>query len=73
MEILAMIGVVVLIVGGLGALIAAFTTSIWWGLGCLLISPVYLLFLVLHWKEAKNSFFLQLAGIGIILLAGSLQ
>lgn len=70
MEILAYIGIFIVIIGGVGFLIAAFKTSIIWGLACLLVSPVSIIYLILHWSEAKNPFFLQLAGLVIILLSG---
>ena len=69
MEILIYVGLFVFIIGGIGTLIAAFKTSLLWGLGCLLIAPASLLFLVMNWGIAKNPFFLQLVGGGIILLA----
>lgn len=59
-----------LVIGGIGTLIAAFSTSVWWGLGCLLLSPVSLVFLILHWDVAKNPFFLQVAGLVLMLLGG---
>lgn len=59
-----------LLIGGIGTLIAAFSTSVWWGLGCLLISPVSLVFLILHWDVAKNPFFLQVIGVVVMLLGG---
>lgn len=59
-----------LVIGGIGTLIAAFSTGIWWGLGCLLISPVSLVFLILHWDVAKNPFFLQVVGLVAMLLGG---
>lgn len=68
MQILVYLGLLIFIIGGIGTLIAAFKTSIWWGLGCLLIAPVSLLFLVMNWGIAKNPFFLQLTGIGVMLL-----
>ena len=64
------LGIALIIIGGIGTLIAAFKTSILWGLGCLLIAPVSLIFLVLHWDVAKNPFFLQLVGLAL-LFAGS--
>ena len=67
------LGIIVFIIGGIGTLIAAFKTSILWGLGCLLIAPVSLIFLVLHWDVAKNPFFLQLAGFALIFLGSSAQ
>lgn len=70
MEVFAYIGIFILIIGGVGFLIAAFRTSILWGLACLLISPVSIIYLILHWSEAKNPFFLQLAGLAIIIISG---
>mgnify|MGYP000536510754 CR=1 FL=1 len=68
MEILVYLGLIVFVIGGLGTLIAAFKTSVWWGLGCILIAPVSLLFLIMNWGVAKNAFFLQLFGVGIMLV-----
>ena len=62
------LGFVVLLIGAIGFLIAAFKTSLLWGLGCLLLSPISLVFLVLYWQDAKNPFFLQLIGIFIVFL-----
>ena len=62
------LGLAVFIIGGIGFLIAAFKNSILWGLGCLLLYPVSIIFLILNWSEAKNPFFLQLLGIGIMLI-----
>ncbi|TXJ02758.1 MAG: hypothetical protein E6Q26_04910 [Acinetobacter sp.] len=62
------IGLAIFIIGGIGFLIAAFKNSILWGLGCLLLYPVSIIFLILHWNEAKNPFFLQLVGVGIMVL-----
>ncbi|WP_321406152.1 hypothetical protein [Tolumonas auensis] len=72
MEVLFYIGIGIFIIGGIGTLIAAFKESLLWGLGCLLFTPISLVFLVLHWQKAKNPFFLQLAGLAVVLLgAGS--
>lgn len=67
------LGLAVFVIGGIGTLIAAFKTSVLWGLGCLLIAPVSLIFLFLHWNVAKNPFFLQLAGFAIMLLGSLAQ
>ena len=71
METLAYIGLFVIFIGCIGTLIAAFKTSILWGIGCLLFAPVSLLFLIMHWQNAKNPFFLQLIGLGIVFLGAS--
>ena len=64
-------GFLILLIGSIGFLIAAFKNSIFWGLGCLLISPISIIFLILYWNDAKNPFFLQLIGIFVVFL-GSL-
>lgn len=53
-------GFAVILIGAIGFLIAAFKNSILWGLGCLLFSPISIVFLILYWQDAKNPFFLQL-------------
>ena len=65
------LGIALLILGGIGTLLAAFKTSILWGLGCLLIAPVSLIFLILHWDVAKNPFFLQLIGLALAFVGSS--
>ncbi|MGY0618442.1 hypothetical protein [Lysobacter sp. A378] len=71
MAALAYLGIIVFIIGGIGTLIAAFKTSILWGLGCLFIAPVTLFFLVLHWDVAKNPIFLQLTGLALAFIGSS--
>ena len=62
------LGFTVILIGAIGFLIAAFKNSILWGLGCLLFSPISIVFLILYWQDAKNPFFLQLIGILIVFL-----
>ncbi len=69
MQILVYLGLAIFVIGGIGTLIAAFKTSLLWGLGCLFISPISLIFLIVHWNVAKNPFFLQLVGC-ILLIIG---
>jgi membrane protein CcdC involved in cytochrome C biogenesis len=63
------IGYVVCLAGGIWFLVEAFRESILWGLGCLLLGPVSIVFLILHWDVAKRPFFLQLKGLAVILIA----
>ena len=70
MSALTVLGFVIMVIGGIGTLIAAFRTSVLWGLGCLLVSPVSLFFLIIHWDVAKNPFFLQLIGLAIAFIGG---
>lgn len=71
MAALAYLGIAIFIIGGIGTLIAAFKTSVLWGLGCLFIAPISLIFLFLHWDVAKNPFFLQVIGIALAFFGSS--
>jgi hypothetical protein len=66
---LVLAGFLLLIVGGIAFLIAAFRESVLWGLGVLFLPLVSLFFLIVHWDRAKDSFFLQLYGFGAIFVA----
>ncbi|MCH2209196.1 MAG: hypothetical protein MK132_25485 [Lentisphaerales bacterium] len=50
------IGALIAIIYGLQLLIMAFRESILWGLGYLFIPLVSLLFVIVHWGEAKSPF-----------------
>lgn len=63
------LGIVLLLVGGLFFLVAAFRESILWGLAVMFLPVVPLIFLIVHWHRAKGPFFLQLYGLGFVLLA----
>lgn len=64
---LPLAGLVVMIVGGIWLIIAAFRVSPGWGIGCLVGSFVCglinLIFICCHWQEAKKPFFCYLAGV----------
>ncbi|HWF18825.1 MAG TPA: hypothetical protein VG754_06130 [Verrucomicrobiae bacterium] len=62
------IGRIVALIGGIMFLIVAFQESVLWGIGCLLVPFVSLIFLVLHWAEAKKTFFIQLAGLALVFI-----
>lgn len=66
MPLLVWVGLAIMFFAGVWFLVTAFRASIWWGLGCLLIPLVSLVFLILHWQEAKQPFLLQLLGFGIL-------
>ena len=61
------LGFVLLFVGGIMMLIAAFHTSIGWFLAYLFLPFGSLVFLIVHWAEAKVSFLLQVAGLLLIV------
>ncbi|HEY9135887.1 MAG TPA: excalibur calcium-binding domain-containing protein [Pseudomonadales bacterium] len=66
-EILLYAGLGIFIIGGIGLLIAAFRTHILWGLGVLLLAPVAIIYLIVHWQDAKGPFKLQVFGLLIVV------
>jgi hypothetical protein len=68
-SLLVLLGLVALLVGSITFIIAAFRTSILWGLGVFLFGPVSIVYLVLHWSDAKKPFYLQLWGVGFVIAA----
>lgn len=56
------VGGIIGLVGGIWFLVVAFKESIWWGLGCLFVPFVGLIFLILHWSEAGKPFLVSLGG-----------
>ncbi|WP_269526041.1 hypothetical protein [Coraliomargarita parva] len=66
---LDLIGLAIVIIGWIWLLIESFSVSVLWGLGCLLLSPVQLIFLIVHWSEAKKPFFMQLSGLALIFVS----
>lgn len=67
-ELILYLGLAICLIGGIGFLIAAFRTSILWGLAVLLISPVAIVYLIVHWQDAKEPFKIQLIGFVIMLI-----
>ncbi len=53
------------IVGEIMFIIAAFRVSVVWGLCVLFLGPAQLLFLIMHWEEAKRAF--GITSLGVLL------
>ncbi len=68
--VLAGIGLVAMIIGGVGLLIVGFRESALWGIGMLLIPLVSLFFVISHWEEAKKPFLIQM--VGCLLMFGGM-
>ena len=64
-----LLGLAIAFVGGIMFLVAAFRTSILWGLGVLFIPFISLFFLIFHWQVAKKSFFIQVFGVALLVFA----
>ena len=65
---LILIGSVISIIFGIHLLSVAFQTSILWGLGYLFIPFVSLIFVIVHWSEAKTPFLRSLIGVALVIL-----
>jgi len=68
MTALFFIGCVITIVAGIWFLVVAFKTSILWGLGCLIVPFVSLIFLFMHWEAAKRPFLWNVLGLAMIIV-----
>lgn len=53
-------------VGMLMFWIEAFKENILWGLGCLFIAPLQLIFLLLYWDVAGKPFLIETAGLALM-------
>lgn len=61
-------GLIIALVCGLWTLVLQFQTSILWGLACLLLPLVGLLWLVLYWEDGKRPLFVSLIGCAFMLV-----
>lgn len=61
------LGFAIALVGGIWLLIVAFTESPLWGLGCLFVPFVSLVFALTHWEEAGRPFLINLIGAGYMI------
>ena len=68
---LFIVGVLLAVVGGLWLLVVGFQTSILWGIGMLLLPIIGLIFVFLHWQQAKSPFLLQVVGVVLIFAGGA--
>lgn len=66
---LLMIGLLVSLIGGIWLLVVAFQESVWWGLGSLFLTPVAIVFVILHWQVSKKPFLISLAGTILCVFA----
>lgn len=66
--VLLAVGAIISLVYSVALLIVTFRVSVWWGLGSLFVPLVGLLFVVMHWEEAKNPFLKSFFAIPFIVL-----
>ncbi len=63
------IAFVLLIVGQIMFVIAAFRVSIVWGLCVVFLAPASLIFLIMYWEDAKRAFGIQMLGTVVAIVA----
>lgn len=68
--ILMAVGAIVALIYGIIILIKAFKASVLWGLGCLFVPFVSLVFVIKYWGECKKPFLMSLLG-SVILGVGA--
>jgi hypothetical protein len=67
--VLVLVGAAIWIWGSLWFLVAAFSQSVLWGLGSLLLPfPVGFIFLIVHWPKAKKPFGVNMLGLVMLVL-----
>lgn len=66
------IGLLISVIYGIKLLILAFQKSVLWGLGSLFVPFVGLIFVIMHWAEAKGPFLKSLLCIPFFVVAGIL-
>ena len=67
---LLVLGGIAAIIGGIMMVVAAFRQSIWWGLAYLFVPVASLVFVFVHWAEAKKGVLINLAGF-VLLVGGA--
>lgn len=60
------LGLLLLLIGGIWAIVVAFQRSVVWGLCYLFVPFAALVFLFVAWVEARRAFYTQVAGIALI-------
>jgi hypothetical protein len=70
----AAVGFLAAIIYSIRILIAAFSTSLWWGLGSLLVPFVILVYVIMNWGAVGKFFLYSIAGtiigwLGMFLMA----
>jgi hypothetical protein len=65
---LVLLGLLAVLVGTIVFVIAAFRESLLWGLGVVFVPPLWLVFLIVHWRAAKPALVIELWGLAFFML-----
>ncbi len=67
--ILLVAGWLLTFLGSLWIIVLAWQRSVLWGVICVLVPIVQIVYVAMHVKESKQAFFLQIAGLILVVLA----
>ena len=67
-EIIFYVGLGLFVIGGIRLLIAAFRTSVLWGIAVLFITPAAIIYIAFRWQDAKGPFKIQI--LGFLIMTG---
>lgn len=67
--VLFVLGCILECIGSLWIVVVGWQRNILWGVVCFLVPIVQLIYVALHWKESKEAFYLQIAGLVLVILA----
>jgi uncharacterized membrane protein len=71
-EFLIIVGWLLVIMSGFVILIKAFKENAVWGLCCIFIPIMQIVFVIMNWDECKNVFYVQLGGLAMVLLGAAM-
>src|SRR5689334_6796832 len=71
--IIMILGGIVAVIGNLWWLVAMFSSGFIWGIGGILFSPIYLVWLVTHWHDGKIPFCITLVGMVVFTFGAVLK
>ena len=66
---LLILGYLLAFLGSLWIIILGWQRNILWGVICFLVPIVQLVYVAAHWKESKEAFLLQIAGLVLVIIA----
>ena len=72
-SVLTVIGYLVAAAGGIWIIVIAFQDSIVWGLGCLFVPCVQLIYAITHWEDTKVPFLINIGGCVLVALGTAVK
>jgi hypothetical protein len=60
------LGYFISLLGGIWLLVVIYQESVGWAIACVFVPFVALIYVIAHWEDTKNPFFVNVAGAGLI-------